>query len=109
MGSLLIDVFDTPFSIRADEDDEYLGQILSYYKKIVSQIQKNGVLQNPVQISALAGVMLCDELYKEKSKTAQLSKRGDSPVSSIMVDEQKSEEAERIAKHLIEKIDKVLR
>lgn len=108
MGSLLIDVFGSPFSIRADEDDEYLGQILSYYKKIISQIQKNGVLQSPIQISALAGVMLCDELYKEKSKNAQLSKN-DAATSTITVEHDKNDEAERITKSLIEKIDKVLR
>lgn len=109
MGALTIDVFDCPFSIRADEDDEYLQQILSYYKKIVSQIKKNGVLQSPIQISALAGIMLCDELYKEKSKTAQFTKNGNATGSSIIVDEQESDEAERIAKKMIERIDKALR
>ncbi|WP_407428647.1 cell division protein ZapA [Treponema sp.] len=107
MGSLLIDLFDCPFSIRADEDNEYLEQVLSYYKKIVTQIQRNNVLQNPLQISALAGVMLCDELYKEKSKTAQLLKKSPQ-TSGIISDTTKSEEAEKIANDMIEKINRVL-
>ena len=68
MGSLKIDVFNSSFTINATEDDAYLQKLLGYYKKIISQIQKSGSLSNPVQISALAGIMLCDELYKEKSK-----------------------------------------
>ena len=115
MGSLLIDMFNTPFVIKANESDEYLQKLLGYYKKIAHQIKNSNTLQNDLQVSALAGVMLCDELYKEKSKISQIEKEkgkngGDfsATQSSIMVDKEKSEEAEKLAKKMIEKLDKVL-
>ncbi|MBR1536973.1 MAG: cell division protein ZapA [Treponema sp.] len=107
MGELVIDAFNPPFVIKANESDEYLNKLLGYYKKITQQIKNSNSLQNDLQVSALAGVMLCDELYKEKSKISQISK-GKIPTSSIIVDKEKSEEAEKLAKKMIEKLDKAL-
>ncbi|MBR1615178.1 MAG: cell division protein ZapA [Treponema sp.] len=69
MGSLQIDMLGTSFSIKANEDDEYLKKLLKYYTQIIDQITKNGKLTQQ-QVSIMAGIMLCDELYKEKSKRA---------------------------------------
>lgn len=107
MGSLQIDVFNSPFVIQVNEDDEYLQKLLWYYKKIIERIQRNGTLKNPVQISALAGIMLCDELYKEKSKS-QLVKNVNTEDSVELPNSEESEEAERLAKTMIEKIEKAL-
>ncbi|MBB5226203.1 cell division protein ZapA [Treponema ruminis] len=107
MGALQIDVFNSPFVIQVNEDDEYLQKLLWYYKKILERIERNGALKNPVQISALAGIMLCDELYKEKSK-AQLSKGDGGDASGLLADSEESNEAERLAKMMIERIDKAL-
>ncbi|MBQ4379600.1 MAG: cell division protein ZapA [Treponema sp.] len=107
MGSLVIDMYNTPFVIKANESDEYLQKLLGYYKKIAQQIKNSNSLQNDLQVSALAGIMLCDELYKEKSKISQISK-GTIPESSIIVDKEKSEEAEKKAKKMIEKLNKAL-
>lgn len=106
MGSLQIDVFHTPFVIQVNESDEYLQKLLGYYKKILERIQKNGSLTNPIQISALAGIMLCDELYKEKSKIQKT--KGEVEGSGMFMDEEESNEAERLTKMMIEKIEKVL-
>lgn len=106
MGSLQIDVFNSPFVIQVNESDEYLQKLLGYYKKILERIQKNGVLTNPVQISALAGIMLCDELYKEKSKLQRA--KNDGEVGGMFADEEESNEAERLTKMMIEKIEKAL-
>ena len=107
MGALQIDVFNSPFVIQVNEDDEYLQKLLWYYKKIIERIERNGALKNPVQISALAGIMLCDELYKEKSK-AQLTKTDGTESASVSVDSEESKEAERLAKMMIDRIDKAL-
>lgn len=104
MGALKIDVFNTSFTIKASEDDSYLEKLLEYYKKIISQIQKSGVLSNPVQISALAGIMLCDELYKEKAKNKIAAK--ETPASKKEIENEKK--AEKITLEMIEKISKVL-
>ena len=107
MGSLQIDVFNPPFVIQVNEDDEYLQKLLWYYKKIIERIQKNGALKNPLQISSLAGIMLCDELYKEKSK-AQIARGEKVESSGIFSDPEESEKAEQLTKMMIEKIEKAL-
>ena len=50
MGSLQIDVLGTSFSIKANEDDEYLSKLLGYYTKIVEEIQKSGMMKNDMHI-----------------------------------------------------------
>lgn len=116
MGSLKIDVFNTSFTINASEDDAYLQKLLGYYKKIISQIEKSGSLSNPLHISALAGIMLCDELYKEKSKVQMISQNEKAESSKNQKSESKKskeeaeneKKAEEITKEMIEKINKVL-
>ncbi len=101
MGSLQIDVFNPPFVIQVNEDDEYLHKLLGYYKKIIDRIKINGALKNPLQISSLAGIMLCDELYKEKSKAQAANNAAKSSKNE-------DAEAERLTRMMIEKIDKAL-
>lgn len=99
MGSLQIDILGTSFSIKASEDDEYLKKLFGYYKKIIEEIQKSGMMRNDLHISILAGIMLCDELYKEKSKTAK---------STHQTAENESDEMEKLAAKMIERLDLAL-
>ena len=99
MGKLVIDVLGTSFSAQADEDDEYLEKLSSYYKEITSTIKKSTNLQDPMKISILAGITLVDELYKEKQKSFILSSN---------LDNSELRQAEIITQSLIEKIDGVL-
>lgn len=99
MGKLVIDVLGTSFSAQADEDDDYLEKLSSYYKEITSTIKKSTNLQDPMKISILAGITLVDELYKEKQKNFILSSN---------LDNSELRQAEIITQSLIEKIDGVL-
>ena len=99
MGKLVIDVLGTSFSAQADEDDEYLEKLSSYYKEITSTIKKSTNLHDPMKISILAGITLVDELYKEKQKNFILSSN---------LDNSELRQAEIITQSLIEKIDGVL-
>ncbi len=99
MGKLVIDVLGASFSAQADEDDEYLEKLSSYYKEITSTIKKSTNLQDPMKISILAGITLVDELYKEKQKNFILSSN---------LDNSELRQAEIITQSLIEKIDGVL-
>lgn len=102
MANLQIDVLGETFTINASEDEAYLKKILGYYRRIIEKIMDNGGLKDKLQTSILAGVMLCDELYKEKSKTAQmLGKKG-------IVNLENDDEVERIALEMIEKIDRAI-
>lgn len=107
MGSLHIDVFNPPFVINVNKDDEYLQKLLWYYKKIIEKIKKNGSLKNPLQISALAGIMICDELYMANSQVTLL-KNSVNQTAAPAVNTQDDEEAERLTKMMIEKIEKAL-
>ncbi|WP_318664557.1 cell division protein ZapA [Treponema sp.] len=102
MGLLQINVLGSSFAIQAKEDDEYLNRLLNYYKQITSEIQKTDNLKDPKQTAILAGILLCDELYKEKEKNAKLNKQISSKESSDDGD------INRIAGDLISKIEKVL-
>ena len=99
MGRLQVNMLGASFAIRAKEEDAYLKKLLSYYQDITDTIQRTGNLNDPVQISILAGITLVDELYKAKQQNV----RYDKTLNNANV-----EEAERIAMQMIEKIDAVL-
>lgn len=100
MGTLQIDVLGTSFAIQAKEKDEYLETLLKYFKQMVRQVETSADLKDPLKVSILAGIMLCDELYKEKVKNQK------NPLKPHYNEE--LQEAERIAMRMIENIDKVL-
>jgi cell division protein ZapA (FtsZ GTPase activity inhibitor) len=100
MGTLQIDVLGSSFTIRANEETEYLEKLLGYYKRITAEIEKAGGLKNPTEVAIMSGITLCDELYKEKSKNAQ--------IQSGIVPAEDAKEAERLTLGMIDKIDKVL-
>lgn len=102
MGLLQINVLGSSFAIQAKEDDEYLKKLLSYYNQIIQEIQKSDNLKDAKQTAILAGILLCDELYKEKEKNAKLNKQLSSNENSG------SNDINRIAGDLISQIEKVL-
>ncbi|MBR7063657.1 MAG: cell division protein ZapA, partial [Treponema sp.] len=71
MGTLHINVLGTSFTIRAQENEEYLQKLLGYYKSITKEVEKS--LKNPTEIAIMSGIVLCDELYKEKQRNAKIS------------------------------------
>lgn len=105
MGKLHIDLLGTSFTIQADEDTEYLEKLLGYYKRITDDISSMGALKNPVQVSILSGIMLCDELYKEKENKLNNQKTN---TSSITLAKEDADKAEKLAIEMIKKLDDVL-
>ena len=98
MGTLQINTLGTSFEITAKEDDAYLKNLLSYFNQVSSQIEATTELKDPVKIAILSGIMICDELYKEKKKNADnIDKKED------------LFEAERLTLQMIEKIARVLK
>ena len=103
MGQLKIDLLNTSFTIQANEDSEYLEQLYGYYKRIIEDVQQIDSVKTPLQLSILAGIMLCDELYKEK--TNKLSQELNSQSAK---DSTQPSELEKRTLDKIEKINKVL-
>lgn len=97
MGTLQINTLGTSFEIQAKEDDSYLKNLLSYFNQVSNQIEATTELKDPLKIAILSGIMICDELYKEKKKNAEnIDKKED------------LFEAERLTLQMIEKIARVL-
>lgn len=99
MGRIQLDILGASFSAEAEEDDEYLHKLSSYYKAITDSIQKSSGVKDPMKISILAGITLVDELYKEKQKSIKLSNQ---------ISREDEEKAERITMSMIDKISGVL-
>lgn len=103
MGILKIDLLGTSFAIQAKESDEYLQNLLSYYKQILKQVESGSQLRDNLKTSVLAGIMLCDELYKEKLKNQNRT-----PTLSSSLDTIELSEVEKLTLKMIDDIDKVL-
>lgn len=96
-GNLQIDLLGTSFAIQADEKDEYLSALYHHYKKTVAQIEQTSSLNDPLRIAIIAGILISDELYKEKLKHSDQK-------SSIDL-----EQAERMALEMISRIDQAIK
>ncbi len=109
MGKLQINLLGTSFTIQANEDEEHLQKLLGYYSRIVEDVSKIDSIKTPLQTSILAGIMLCDEVYKEKSNVLAMEKKlPDKQKGQIIPDSQESEEVERRTIAMIDKINRVL-
>lgn len=104
MGKLKIEMLGTSFTIQANEDNEYLEKLLGYYKRITDDVNKIDSIKNPLQTAILAGIMICDELYKEKQNKVAMENGEYVPVENDM----DIMEIERRTQEMIAKIDKVL-
>lgn len=90
--------------MRADEEPAYLERIREYYKNVCDEIQRSDGITDQKQIAVLAGVLIADELFKEKKKNIQ--QKDAAQVADI--DARLGEEAERLTQSMIDKIDRAL-
>lgn len=72
-GSLQIDLLGTSFAIQADEKPEYLSALFNHYKQTVLRIESTSGLTDSLKIAILAGILVGDELFKEKMKRSEQS------------------------------------
>ena len=98
-GRLDINILGISFSIQADESEEYLKSVYDYYVERVNQVDKtvNGQLE-AIKVAIIAGILLADELKKERSHIKQLAP-----------DEQERLQVINETKKIIEKLDDVLK
>ncbi|MBO4533126.1 MAG: cell division protein ZapA [Treponema sp.] len=110
MGKLQINLLGTSFTIQANEDEEHLQKLLGYYSRIVEDVSKIDSIKTPLQTSILAGIMLCDEVYKEKSNVVAMKKQGAGAANAqtAAVNDEESAELERRTIAMIDKINRVL-
>ena len=105
MGQLKIDLLGINFTIQAENgNNEYLEKQLGYYDRIVSDVQASGV-RNTLQVAILAGINLCDELYREKENKIAMEHGVSTIKSENSID---NAEIERLTKEMIKSLNKVL-
>ncbi len=103
MGTLSINTLGTSFAIQAAQDTEYLNKLYGYFDRISAQIKESGILSDDTQVAIMTGIMICDELYKEKSRKISIE-NGVIPD----YDPETEEEIMRRTQDMINKIDRVL-
>ncbi|MCR4580777.1 MAG: cell division protein ZapA [Treponema sp.] len=103
MSKLKIDMLGANFTIQSTESEEYLDKLLGYYKRITEDVSQIDSIRSPLQIAILSGIMLCDEVYKEKQNKVALE-NGKLPPEFT----QDNVEIEKRTREMIEKISKVL-
>jgi cell division protein ZapA (FtsZ GTPase activity inhibitor) len=86
-----IELLGTSFTIRSDQDDEYLREVVALYARKVAEIQRTVATNDRLKVAILAGVLITDEFLKLRG-----SARGDDL------------EARRIADVLIGELNDVL-
>ncbi|MFI3257540.1 MAG: cell division protein ZapA [Spirochaetales bacterium] len=108
MGTLQINILGTSFAIEAKEDNQYLEKLLSYYSTLVSEIETTAHVNDPLKIAILSGIMMCDELYKERKKADEFKTFLESRNEAGQGEEKERYEAERITLKMIKNIDRLL-
>ena len=99
MGTLQIDLLGTSFSLQTNEDEAYLEKLLTHYRRVVNQVDKEAKIKDPLKVAIISGIMISDELCKEKQKLQ---------FTNQTINKQELVEAEQIALRIIENIDTVI-
>ncbi len=108
MGTLRIDLLGTSFSIEAKEDTAYLEKLLEYYERITLEVQDMASNADKRKIAILSGIMLCDELFKERTKTSELKKFLEDKQEPNLFDSQELFEVEKRTLKMINDLDRLL-
>lgn len=96
MALLPIQILGTSFSLKTDEDPEHLLEVIEAFRRRVDETRQLVPLNDPLKLAILAGIILTDELLKERAK----------PSSGLSQAE--ADEFEKITQSLISRIDNVL-
>lgn len=92
-----IQILGSSFTIQTDESPEYLSRVVQYLSEKVGSVERSTGTSDPLKAAILAGVIVVDELFRLREK------------SSGGITGHEAEEAERITRQLIRKIDDTLK
>jgi len=70
-----VNIFDREYNLRANEDDEYLKEIVSYVDEKVRGIASSALRKDKEEVSILTCLNIADELYKEREKNIKAKER----------------------------------
>ncbi len=108
MGTLNIDILGTSFSIEAKEDNEYLETLLAYYTQVTKEVKLMSRNTDPKKVAILSGIMICDELFKDRAKAEEIKKHLETNTTNEHVNTSDLHEAERITLKMIQDLDRII-
>ncbi len=91
---LSVQLLGVSFTLKSDENLDYLKEVVAYYQKKIEETSRSLANGDVLKTALLAGILLADELLKEREK--------------VSLSRPDAEEAERITRSLIERIDSIL-
>jgi cell division protein ZapA (FtsZ GTPase activity inhibitor) len=97
-NELCLDILGTSFTITADEDEDYLQDILDQYRAAVENTQSISGINDPLNVAVLTGFLLCDEINKMRLRLGEDETRR----------KDEAMEAEERTRSLIARLDQVL-
>jgi len=72
-----INLLGSSFSLKVDEDPEYLKKIIKEIEIKFSQIEEEMHVKDPLRIALLSCILIQDDLLKEKANKLQIQNEGD--------------------------------
>lgn len=95
---LNISLLGTSFTLSSDKSKDYLEQVYSEYRKLVSKVQNEMKVSDPLKAAILAGILATDEMLKEIPITDENDYK-----------EEEYKAVDKITGELIKKIDNCLK
>ncbi|HWR11449.1 MAG TPA: cell division protein ZapA [Rectinemataceae bacterium] len=77
-----IEVLGVSFTIRTDEDPEYIGGLVSELKERLSGVSSQMKIVDPLKLALITNLLTLDEMRREDSQRASASK--DSEAASLL-------------------------
>ncbi len=108
MGKLNIDLLGTSFTIEAKEDNEYLQKLLSHFTQVTREVKLMAHNTDLKKVAILSGIMICDELLKDRMKYEELKKQLDALGKEDDESAKTQNEVERITLKMIQDIDRIV-
>lgn len=96
-GVVQIQILGTTFTIKSDQDPEYVESIIQYIKTKTEEIKQSTTLNDPLRTAILANILVTDELFKERNKKGDLFNESDA-----------SGEASRLTADIIRRLEQSL-
>lgn len=96
-GSLFqINLLGTSFSIQTDQEEDYLKELVTFFANRIREVEKSTATQDPIRTSILAGILITDDLFRERRRIESS-------------EEVSLDEIEKITHQIIERLDKSLK
>ena len=99
-GVVTISILGTSFTIKTDEDPEYVQSLVGYLKEKINMISSGSSSKNQLQLSILASLLVIDELFQEKERKYRSSVSGE--------ETGQEEEMSRLTEQMIKNLEKSL-